>query len=514
MLVKQWLRAYMAFASSSPQGQLRIRQFRREGLKTWKVFAIASTLPLLLQLSLALFFIGLCFFTINVHPAVGSTALPLICAWAFLLVSFTLSPIFSAQCPYKTPALYSITSLLRTRVWRPLVTIIIPPALRVISRIGRLVFYGLAVLLVTPAMLAGICLKTLLLGRRCPDEAFARFFNSIYDGVRDLRYSSWKGPQEEGDVLNDSSLDLVILASADTFQANSELDLTIMRDALEQSTPTWDKAIEFLVQVIGNRVPLPAAFAEGPKGAPLDLINLSSSTTAAISTLFDTYVISKLPEATERDGPLPRSMATAGAWATYIFLSLHPPDVTTPTNILSACFDQWLSLTIRAGPGSLDLVVPTVLLRVVRDSNSTCQPQLLELMHAIFDILTSSLLGSEDRLDSFPAALFNEAANKLTQDLDACWKPAGNCDGMDASVYHTAVSLLFKICGAATLLGHHLDCGRIFDVWMCRLLSLRQLCGMQDVMISWMSQPFQLVEENTLVLTRTLAGRCTRAGKV
>ncbi|KAI0732776.1 hypothetical protein BC629DRAFT_1262454, partial [Irpex lacteus] len=103
ILVKQWLRSYLKFASASPQGQLRIRHFRRAGLETWKVFGIASTLPLLLQVSLALFFAGLCLFTQDVYPAVGHITLPLVCAWLFFFVVVTISPSFTAQCPYTTP---------------------------------------------------------------------------------------------------------------------------------------------------------------------------------------------------------------------------------------------------------------------------------------------------------------------------------------------------------------------------------------------------------------------------
>ncbi|KAI0084680.1 hypothetical protein BDY19DRAFT_898097, partial [Irpex rosettiformis] len=103
IFVKQWLRAYMSFASASPQGQLRIRHFRRSGIEAWRVFEIASMLPLLLQISLALFFVGLCIFTFDVHPVIGKTTLPLVCAWAFLLLVTIMSPIFSSRCPYKTP---------------------------------------------------------------------------------------------------------------------------------------------------------------------------------------------------------------------------------------------------------------------------------------------------------------------------------------------------------------------------------------------------------------------------
>ncbi|KAI0336983.1 hypothetical protein BDW22DRAFT_1313156, partial [Trametopsis cervina] len=59
ILVKQWLREYMKFVTSFPQGRLRIRNFRRAGLETWKVLTIAACLPLLLQLALGLFFVGL-----------------------------------------------------------------------------------------------------------------------------------------------------------------------------------------------------------------------------------------------------------------------------------------------------------------------------------------------------------------------------------------------------------------------------------------------------------------------
>ncbi|KAI0692552.1 hypothetical protein BC835DRAFT_1277499, partial [Cytidiella melzeri] len=103
ILVKSWLREYVAFATSSAQGNLRVRAFRRSGLETWQVFGIASILPLLLQLSLLFFFVGLCYFTANVHPSVRNTTLPLVCAWGFIIFSAILAPIFSARCPYKTP---------------------------------------------------------------------------------------------------------------------------------------------------------------------------------------------------------------------------------------------------------------------------------------------------------------------------------------------------------------------------------------------------------------------------
>ncbi|KAJ3556450.1 hypothetical protein NM688_g2021 [Phlebia brevispora] len=59
MLVKQWLREYLKGRYSSPQERIRVRHYRWEGLYRWRVFEIAAALPILLQIALILFFIGL-----------------------------------------------------------------------------------------------------------------------------------------------------------------------------------------------------------------------------------------------------------------------------------------------------------------------------------------------------------------------------------------------------------------------------------------------------------------------
>ncbi|KAI0337759.1 hypothetical protein BDW22DRAFT_1339206, partial [Trametopsis cervina] len=103
--VKQWLRGYTASTTSFALYKMRIRFFRRLALQDWDVLEIASALPFLLQMSLALFFVGLCYFTADIHPSVKNTAFPLVSAWAFFFIAATILPVFSARCPYKTPAL-------------------------------------------------------------------------------------------------------------------------------------------------------------------------------------------------------------------------------------------------------------------------------------------------------------------------------------------------------------------------------------------------------------------------
>ncbi|KAJ3526059.1 hypothetical protein NM688_g8307 [Phlebia brevispora] len=116
ILVKQWLREYLAIDRTVPQERLRILYFRARGLEQWRLYDIAAALPLMLQLSLALFFVGLCFFTGEIHPAVRATSLCLVGGWAILFGFAFVAPLVSARCPYKTTFLKSAFRRARPRV--------------------------------------------------------------------------------------------------------------------------------------------------------------------------------------------------------------------------------------------------------------------------------------------------------------------------------------------------------------------------------------------------------------
>ncbi|KAI0338037.1 hypothetical protein BDW22DRAFT_824759 [Trametopsis cervina] len=103
ILVKQWLREYLAVEHVSPQARLRIRHFRKPGLEGWHVYGIASLLPLIIQVALALFFVGLCFFTLDINTSIGYTAIPLVAIWALLFLFTAFAPSISSRCPYKIP---------------------------------------------------------------------------------------------------------------------------------------------------------------------------------------------------------------------------------------------------------------------------------------------------------------------------------------------------------------------------------------------------------------------------
>ena len=103
--VKQWLREYMAQDSISPQGYVRVRHFRREALVQRHVFGIPAVLPLLLQCALILFFVGLYDSLHSLYPALGWSITTVILIWLFAHIATILGPLFSANCPYKTPFL-------------------------------------------------------------------------------------------------------------------------------------------------------------------------------------------------------------------------------------------------------------------------------------------------------------------------------------------------------------------------------------------------------------------------
>ncbi|GJE95402.1 hypothetical protein PsYK624_115860 [Phanerochaete sordida] len=128
MLVKQWLIEYLAMEWMSPEDQLRTRCYRHPGLKDWKVFEIAAMLPLLLHLSLGLFFLGLCFYTAAANEVVGRSTFPLVAGWAFFALLTLFAPLASSRCPYKVTLLKTTLRLGRgylfSRMREPLRTII------------------------------------------------------------------------------------------------------------------------------------------------------------------------------------------------------------------------------------------------------------------------------------------------------------------------------------------------------------------------------------------------------
>ena len=114
ILCLQWLREFQRDAPLPHIEAVALRQMRYEGLRKWYVPEILSILPLLLQLSLVLFFIGLLdlLWSLNtlvaacVSAAVGMVMLFLIATTALPALQPALTRdrhLRVPQCPYKSP---------------------------------------------------------------------------------------------------------------------------------------------------------------------------------------------------------------------------------------------------------------------------------------------------------------------------------------------------------------------------------------------------------------------------
>ncbi|KAF8650975.1 hypothetical protein AX16_004990 [Volvariella volvacea WC 439] len=115
ILCLQWIREYQRDAYHlSAMDAVLLRQLRYVGLNNWKVPQIVSMLPVLLQLAVLLFFVGLCHFLYEVDRVVAAAIMPVMCIVAIVLFGTALAPIMQrlsngkptlpiAQCPYKSP---------------------------------------------------------------------------------------------------------------------------------------------------------------------------------------------------------------------------------------------------------------------------------------------------------------------------------------------------------------------------------------------------------------------------
>ncbi|KAI0360450.1 hypothetical protein OH77DRAFT_1393088 [Trametes cingulata] len=103
LLVKQWLRQYLAGSSNISRERTRIRQYRYDGLKKWRVPEIILCLPILLQVALVLFFAGLLDLLWSLHPVVAGVVTAIVSVAMLFVALTTLAPPLYADCPYKSP---------------------------------------------------------------------------------------------------------------------------------------------------------------------------------------------------------------------------------------------------------------------------------------------------------------------------------------------------------------------------------------------------------------------------
>ncbi|CAL1694492.1 unnamed protein product [Somion occarium] len=208
ILVKQWLHEYMSDDSLSPRAHIRIRQFRYEGLVRWRVFELAAMLPLLVQLALVLFFVGLSEFLRILNPVIGWTVTALILFWAAIFVTTAFASVFSSQCPYKSRILKGMLQRIRPTLFVALNCILYGPIR---------IFQPLRFVLRTLHLPRNSLGKNISSSGRCVRLTLATFATCIskWYGASVVYHVDVSPPPEEKEVRGDTAFDMPCLASAD-----------------------------------------------------------------------------------------------------------------------------------------------------------------------------------------------------------------------------------------------------------------------------------------------------------
>lgn len=241
--MKQWLREYLALEYAAPRERLRARQYRNPALAEWRVFEIAAALPLLLQISLGLFFLGLCFFTSAVHSSIGHTTVPVVAAWVFLLLTTTIAPLFSPRCPFRMTFLKGALRVGRRYVF-PASRRLFWSARRYSRKIGRSVSLKWR-------SFATSTDRSIASGTpAAPPEFDVAAQPDGNPGTRSLAYTLL----EEEEFVKTEQEDVEIVLSVDSLVSDDGL-LPTMLDALQQQVvPNPTGVINFVMQVIGRRI--------------------------------------------------------------------------------------------------------------------------------------------------------------------------------------------------------------------------------------------------------------------
>lgn len=110
ILVKQWVREYMQWNSplATPRENVLIRQFRFEAWQAWNIATVISTVPALLEVAMILFLAGLSILLWTLDDVVAICVTTTISVFLLVVAVFTVLPVFSRRCPYKSPTAWAL----------------------------------------------------------------------------------------------------------------------------------------------------------------------------------------------------------------------------------------------------------------------------------------------------------------------------------------------------------------------------------------------------------------------
>lgn len=103
VLADEWYCHYLSPVAGDPQVRSRTRQLRYTGLIEWRVSTLINLLPLLLHLSLGLFFVGLVLSLLALQQGIALVIGILFLATLMAYFVTNTLPLIFPECPYKTP---------------------------------------------------------------------------------------------------------------------------------------------------------------------------------------------------------------------------------------------------------------------------------------------------------------------------------------------------------------------------------------------------------------------------
>lgn len=302
ILIKQWLREYLSGEYTSGQARLRVRQFRHPGLADWKVFEIAAVLPLIVQLALGCFLLGLCFFTWSVHISVGLTSIPLVAGWATLFWATVIAPLFSPRCPFKMTLTKRAMRGLRRLLWS------IPPLGSVLHDLQR------------------------RHDMPKPGQTFGSMESASVFGASRHRPPLY----EEEDAAKDERQDLSILSSVDSILQDDDLLGSTMLESLQQAQFEPAEVVDFAFGALQRRSPIQynVRLEAEPPSSLLDLRQLRKPGCEAVMNIMADIVCKYLGQSTNVSTMYPLWMGNA----LLILLSYYNFPLTLNANrALSIC---------------------------------------------------------------------------------------------------------------------------------------------------------------------------------
>ena len=105
ILLQQWARRYLQIVQRkyAPLHYVRIHEYFSRGAHRFGIFGFVEVLPLLLLLSVLLFFAGLVVFAFRGNHVVAYFTLAIVGFFTLSYIALTLMPLVFHDCPYQTP---------------------------------------------------------------------------------------------------------------------------------------------------------------------------------------------------------------------------------------------------------------------------------------------------------------------------------------------------------------------------------------------------------------------------